>query len=160
MASSSSAVSGRGSAPQCFVTVGATAGFRTLLAEVASPAFFSTIAGLGFGRLAVQCGPDLAWFKEKVAGHGTGTCGIEVEAFDLTNDMQAYMLACRSERGNRRPGCIISHAGKPIAVAWLECPTLIICRRNRNRPGGNAVLGTAGGGPQPHPHEQPPGRTG
>ncbi|KAK4447887.1 hypothetical protein QBC34DRAFT_120901 [Podospora aff. communis PSN243] len=111
MASSNSAASGRGSAPQCFVTVGATAGFRALLAEVASPTFFSTLAGLGFGRLAVQCGPDLAWFEETVAGLGTGTCGIEVEAFDLTNDMQAYMLACRSERGSRRPGCIISHAG-------------------------------------------------
>ncbi|KAK0616255.1 hypothetical protein B0T14DRAFT_433193 [Immersiella caudata] len=113
MASSSVAVPSDGglSAPQCFVTVGATAGFRPLLAEVASPAFFSAIAGLRFGRLVVQCGPDLAWFEEKVAGLGTGTRGIEVEAFDLTNDMQAHMLACRSERGSRRPGCIISHAG-------------------------------------------------
>ncbi|KAK0644497.1 hypothetical protein B0T16DRAFT_331120 [Cercophora newfieldiana] len=113
MASESAAPAGGSLAPpHCFVTVGATAGFRQLLAEVASPAFFETLAALGFTRLSVQCGPDLAWFEERVAGlDAEAKRGIEVEAFDLTNSMQAHMIACRSERGVRLPGCIISHAG-------------------------------------------------
>jgi len=117
-ASDTSAPSGSGiAAPRCFVTVGATAGFRPLLEEVASPAFLKALAEMGFTALTVQCGPDLAWFEAKVAGLGPGELhGIEVAAFDLTNNMQQYMVACRSERGVRLPGCIISHAGRPIPV--------------------------------------------
>ncbi|RYP07719.1 hypothetical protein DL764_002338 [Monosporascus ibericus] len=42
-----------------FVTVGATAGFRPLLAEVLSEAFVARLVALGYTRLVIQCGPDV-----------------------------------------------------------------------------------------------------
>ncbi|RYP53852.1 hypothetical protein DL768_001303 [Monosporascus sp. mg162] len=42
-----------------FVTVGATAGFRPLLAEVLSEPFVARLVALGYTRLVIQCGPDV-----------------------------------------------------------------------------------------------------
>ncbi|RYP30890.1 hypothetical protein DL767_006022 [Monosporascus sp. MG133] len=46
-----------------FVTVGATAGFRPLLAEVLSEAFVARLVALGYTRLVIQCGPDVAFVE-------------------------------------------------------------------------------------------------
>lgn len=97
----------------CFVTVGATAGFRQLLEKVADPTFLAALAAMGFGTLAVQCGPDLAWFEAKLAElHDADKHGTTVTAFALTDDMRGHMLATRGVRGQQLPGAVISHAGK------------------------------------------------
>jgi len=113
--------------PRCFVTVGATAGFRQLLEEVGDPSFLATLARLGFHSIDVQCGPDLAWFQAKLASlHDSEKHEMEVSAFDLTDNMQKYMVACRGERGVRLPGCIISHAGRTVTTREvMESPPLI-----------------------------------
>ncbi|RYO83116.1 hypothetical protein DL766_004450 [Monosporascus sp. MC13-8B] len=63
-----------------FVTVGATAGFQPLLAEVLSEAFVARMVTLGYTRLVVQCGPDADFVEahfprdddEEEAGLGPG----------------------------------------------------------------------------------------
>jgi len=97
----------------CFVTVGATAGFRQLIEKVADPTFLAALEAMGFGSLAVQCGPDHAWFKAKLAElHNSDKHGITVTSFALTNDMRDHMLLTRGVRGQQLPGAVISHAGK------------------------------------------------
>jgi len=95
------------------VTVGATAGFRDLLDEVSTPGFLRALAEQGYGRLDVQCGPDLAHFRARVAALADkDRQGIEVSAFDLVDDITPFLVACRGEEGVRLAGCVISHAGK------------------------------------------------
>ncbi|RYP19491.1 hypothetical protein DL765_003331 [Monosporascus sp. GIB2] len=65
-----------------FVTVGATAGFRPLLAEVLSEAFVARLVALGYTRLVIQCGPDVDFVEahfprdddddEEAEGSGSG----------------------------------------------------------------------------------------
>ena len=82
---------------------------------------------MGFHSIDVQCGPDLAWFQAKLASlHDSEKHEMEVSAFDLTDNMQKYMVACRGERGVRLPGCIISHAGRTVTTREvMESPPLI-----------------------------------
>lgn len=103
----------RPSGRRCFVTVGATAGFRQLLEEILEPEFLKALSVLGFEFMDVQCGPDHGWFEERVQKmEDRSKYGIKIVAFGLTDNMMHYMLQCRGERGVRLPGCIIAHAGE------------------------------------------------
>ena len=98
---------------RCFVTVGATAGFRSLLDEVTTPEFLQALARHGYVLLDVQCGPDHAAVQERVASlRDEERHGIEVRSFAYTGEMSDYLIACRGELNVRPAGCVISHGGK------------------------------------------------
>jgi beta-1,4-N-acetylglucosaminyltransferase len=103
---------------KCFVTVGATASFRQLLAAVLRPDFLKSLTDNGFDRLEVQCGPeaDLIWFRQAVSSLGDVN-GLDIECFSYSKDLMSSFLECRAERVDgvqrRLAGCVISHAGKP-----------------------------------------------
>lgn len=98
---------------RCFVTVGATAAFASLLDEVGSAGFLQSLAENGFTTLDVQCGPGLASFEERMAGiSDQDRHGVEVASFAYTQAMEAYLQNCRGERGVRLAGCVIAHGGK------------------------------------------------
>ena len=112
-------------ARRCFVTVGATAGFRSLLDEVSSAAFLQTLAGRGYVLLDVQCGPDHAAFEERVARlRDEDKHGVSIRAFAYTRDMIEYLIACRGELDVRPAGCVISHGGK--FRSHLPCPLAFV----------------------------------
>lgn len=106
----------------CFVTIGATAGFRPLLDEVASVDFKKKLCNLGYTRLLVQCGPDLEYFNS-VSSTSSAACStnstlesLNIESFTYTDDIGSLMQlagpsANGGERGQRGYGVIISHAG-------------------------------------------------
>ncbi len=97
---------------RCFVTVGATAGFRQLLDEVTSPDFLHVLSSLGFGAMDIQCGPDINRVQQRLQEIPEGhTQGIRINPFAFTDKIKDYMLQCRSEKDVRLPGCIIAHAG-------------------------------------------------
>jgi len=98
---------------KCFVTVGATAGFRPLLESVATRSFLGELALYKFTKLEIQCGPDFEWFEAMMARlQPEDLHGLKVTAFDLTDDMKSHFLSCRGEKGVSGPGCVIAHAGK------------------------------------------------
>jgi beta-1,4-N-acetylglucosaminyltransferase len=100
---------------KCFVTVGATAGFRPLLEKVADSTFFGNLSVFKFTELEVQCGPDLEWFEDKIARmRPQDLHGLKVTAFDFTDDMKSHLLSCRGEKDVSGPGCVIAHAGKSL----------------------------------------------
>ncbi len=82
----------------CFVTVGATAGFRPLLEEVTSDVFLKKLASSGFGHLTVQCGPDAKWFSAKISALNDHY-GLRIDSFERTNDMKTHFLSCRGSKG-------------------------------------------------------------
>lgn len=120
---------------RCFVTVGATAGFRDLIAEVSTPGFLATLARLGFGRLDVQCGPDTDFFRDRINNLSEAERqGLTIRWFGLAASLEEYFLACRSERDVRLAGCVISHAGKfdLISSQTLASYRLMFPPRQRN----------------------------
>lgn len=126
---------------QCFITIGATAGFRQLLEEALDSEFLKCLSSYGYDRLDIQCGPDHEWFKSQVLSPSPPhTYGLKIRHFSYTNDMQSHMVECRGKVGHRPPGCIISHAGTFFAflgkTVWsnslTECVTDFTSRFRHN----------------------------
>ncbi|KAL2126905.1 hypothetical protein VTI74DRAFT_11639 [Chaetomium olivicolor] len=114
---------------RCFVTIGATAGFRSLLEEVSTPAFLSCLAGHGYTDLRVQCGPDLAFFADRVAAlKDEERHGVAVVSFAYTDEMTANIVACRGEDGVRPAGCVIAHGGTGTVgeVLAVGAPLIVV----------------------------------
>ncbi|EAS35197.1 beta-1,4-N-acetylglucosaminyltransferase [Coccidioides immitis RS] len=101
----------------CFVTVGATASFNSLLREVLSPFFLGALRKEAYTHLLLQVGqlgyqvldeflqengPDL---KEKF--------GLTIEGFDYNVDgLKQEMMAVKANPAlHRQEGMIVSHAG-------------------------------------------------
>ncbi|KAI1491791.1 hypothetical protein F5X96DRAFT_449872 [Biscogniauxia mediterranea] len=98
-----------------FVTIGATAGFRPLIEEVASRPFRARLRALGYTELVVQCGPDLDYFEGLVGkprkDGGTGddveceseseseSDGLHVTAFAFTRQIERYFGMASSGGG-------------------------------------------------------------
>ena len=107
----------------CFVTVGATTGFRALLEEILSDQFLSTLAAQGYGHLTVQAGPDHRWFKT-CADALQDSHGLQIDSFERSHNMQHEFLRCRGQKDKQLAGCVISHAGKPYKyrLAFTDWP--------------------------------------
>jgi UDP-N-acetylglucosamine transferase subunit ALG13 len=118
---------------KCFVTVGATAGFRQLLNEILEPRFLERLVEFDYDLLEVQCGPDYEWFSRKIEESGSNH-GLHIQSFKYTQDMKAHMLECRGEKGGRGVGCVISHAGECACILFaLSCVYLTHQNNNPTR---------------------------
>lgn len=105
----------------CFVTVGATAAFKSLLHSVLNSAFLSTLRELGYTHLLIQYGLDgrqiFDDFIHLVGQQDTsGGCEIQVDGFDFKKSGLGpeMRLAKENKLENRFMGVIISHAGMLI----------------------------------------------
>lgn len=99
-----------------FVTIGATAGFRALLREVASPEFLATLKSLNFTDLVVQCGPNLEYFETIKPDDSHESYGVNITAFSYAPDLKHYFVQTSHGLnddgvGSRDQGVVISHAG-------------------------------------------------
>ncbi|KAL2016386.1 hypothetical protein VTK56DRAFT_3808 [Thermocarpiscus australiensis] len=114
---------------RCFVTIGATAGFRALLDEVSTPGFLQCLARHGYSALTVQCGPDYGWFTERVNNlSAEDKHGISISSFQYTDSMIWHILNCRGEANVRLAGCVISHAGSGtiLEVLRVGAPLIVV----------------------------------
>ena len=100
---------------QCFVTVGATAGFRPLLSEVIKPEFLDCLADNNFTLLTVQCGEDLEWFDAQVKTLRPPRSNVRVECFAFTENMTEHYVRSRGEKSVRMPGVVVAHAGETVS---------------------------------------------
>jgi beta-1,4-N-acetylglucosaminyltransferase len=101
-----------------FVTIGATAGFRSLIREVVSDEFLHTLKRLKFTDLIVQCGPDLEYFETIKPQDALGMYDINITAFSYAPDLDKYFTAASRDNG-RDCGVIISHAGPSASYTLL-----------------------------------------
>ncbi|KAJ2986925.1 hypothetical protein NUW58_g4799 [Xylaria curta] len=115
-----------------FVTIGATAGFRSLLQEVVSARFLTTLKSLNYTDLVVQCGPDLEYFETIRLDH-TQKDAVRITAFSYAPDLSKYfMQASRGDddNGKRDCGVIISHAGSGSIIEALEFDSKLVAVPN------------------------------
>jgi len=106
----------------CFVTVGATASFESLLQSVFNETFLSALKQHGYTHLLVQYGKDgqaiCENFTKKnpegsVARHGIDITGLDFNQAGLGAEMR---LAQANAELDQEGGMIISHAGTMIPL--------------------------------------------
>lgn len=95
----------------CFLTVGATASFSTLIEAAVSPAFLTALESQGYTELSVQYGQDGKQLFEKCKSIAQGTSKLKVTGFDL--DKTGLGRHMRRAKGAKDAveGVVISHAG-------------------------------------------------
>ncbi|KAF2965668.1 hypothetical protein GQX73_g7870 [Xylaria multiplex] len=116
-----------------FVTIGATAGFRSLLQEVVSPKFLATLKSLDFTDLVVQCGPDLEYFDSIRPGYSQKAYGLDITAFSYAPDLNKYFAQASrgdDDNGKRECGVIVSHAGSGSIIGALEFDSKLVAVPN------------------------------
>ena len=104
----------------CFVTVGATVSFNTLVQAVVSTPFLEALAAEKYTRVRIQYGRtgqatfDESLCKVKVENHGRIPGDLTIEGIDLvmnSDDMDSELMQILGRDG-RAEGMLISHAGR------------------------------------------------
>lgn len=98
-----------------FITVGATASFKSLLEYVLSPPLLSAFASKSYTRLVLQCGPSLEFVRAFVVKlrEMLDRLGLEVEAFDYKPEgLREEMLRVKARPGVSELGVVVTHAGE------------------------------------------------
>jgi len=100
----------------CFVTIGATASFSSLIRAVLSSTFFAGLAKHGYTDLLVQYGADGAsLYQTELArlGGAEATSQITANGFGVDQaGLSRYMrLAKSGAEGRGVEGVVVSHAG-------------------------------------------------
>lgn len=101
----------------CFVTIGATADFDSLVRAALSPPFLEALEEAGYTDLIIQHGISGARiFDESIAGNekiSHGRYRLRIRGFDFKKEgLASEMQLVKGEEG-RQQGVVISHAGMP-----------------------------------------------
>lgn len=100
----------------CFVTIGATADFDSLVRAALSPPFLEALEEGGYTDLVIQHGTSGARiFDESIAANEKQSHGrhLRIRGFDFKKEgLASEMQAVKGEEG-RLQGVVISHAGMP-----------------------------------------------
>jgi len=106
---------------RCFVTVGATASFTSLIRAVLEPQFLEALSQQNYTELRIQYGKggkktfdDYFWV---LPDELKSSLGIAITGFDFDKDgLQEEMLAAKRVYGKSKyqgvEGCAVSHAGE------------------------------------------------
>ena len=108
----------------CFVTIGATAPFPSLLHAVLAPPFLKTLSSAGYTDLLLQHGAGGSQILESAvpaspeglrSAHGVRIAGFDFRHDGLAEEMSATKGAAKGFGGE---GCVVSHAGMYFGY-WL-----------------------------------------
>ncbi|RJE23622.1 hypothetical protein PHISCL_04036 [Aspergillus sclerotialis] len=118
----------------CFVTVGATASFLSLLLSVLDSKFLEALSQSGYTHLLVQYGKDgqiiYENFLVKYPAGSPGRHGIEIGGFDFNQAGLGEVMRMTKENKSegRSSGMIISHAGSGsiLEALRLSVPLVVV----------------------------------
>lgn len=110
----------------CFVTIGATARFDSLLKVALSPSFLRSLYASGYTALVLQYGAEGAHiFNNFITSNNVGSegrYGLDISGFDFNKrGLGAEMRAAKGGAGMAE-GVVISHAGVPDRPIFLMDP--------------------------------------
>lgn len=100
----------------CFVTIGATARFDSLIAAVLNSPFLQALQALAYTHLSIQYGREGAkLYKEFVDVNPTGSegqHGLAIDGFDFkTRGLRDEYKSVKGDQTIRSTGVVLSHAG-------------------------------------------------
>jgi hypothetical protein len=119
---------------ECFVTVGATASFRSLLDQALSIPFVFRLSELKYTHLTIQCGPDLEYARSRAQDTGPGASqnerklmgelmGVKWKLFDFNKlGLGAEMRGCKGLNKGEREGVVVCHSGR--FLVFFVCGSL------------------------------------
>ncbi|KAK8138742.1 hypothetical protein PG984_002122 [Apiospora sp. TS-2023a] len=121
----------------CFVTVGATASFRSLIEEVVAPKFVAALAAQGYDTMIVQCGPDFEYFESIRPSDPQ----VIMSGFSVESNIMEYMRECApSDKPRKRHmGLIVTHAGAGNIMEALKVNTRVIAVPNTDLMGNHQM---------------------
>jgi hypothetical protein len=99
----------------CFVTVGATASFNSLISATLHPLFLDAMSKSGYTNLLIQYGKDGKAVFEKLTAEiaSADETDITIDGFDFNRDgLDQEMRAAKGKPPHSAEGVVISHAGK------------------------------------------------
>ncbi len=114
----------------CFVTIGATAAFDSLIKAALSPPFLGALQAFGYSDLLLQHGEEgRAILKDFAAADSTDSkakYGLTISGFDFNKrGLEQEMRAAKGHHGGAE-GVVISHAGSGSILAALRIAVPII----------------------------------
>ncbi|OCK74954.1 glycosyltransferase family 1 protein [Lepidopterella palustris CBS 459.81] len=114
----------------CFVTIGATASFDSLISACLEPRFLETLSSAGYSDLLVQYGKDgKALFDKLVAeAEKLKQLGVAIQGFDFNRQgLTEEMRVAKGGPGDSE-GVVISHAGSGTILAALrmDVPLIVV----------------------------------
>ncbi|KAI9813616.1 MAG: N-acetylglucosaminyldiphosphodolichol N-acetylglucosaminyltransferase catalytic subunit alg13 [Pycnora praestabilis] len=96
----------------CFVTIGATASFDSLLKAVLDHSFLETLRDAGYTDLLLQYGKEgQAIFNDFFQYRDVQGCGISIDGFDFNRKGLGQEMRAAKGEGTSVEGVVISHAG-------------------------------------------------
>ena len=106
----------------CFITVGATASFNSLIKATLSPLFLEALRTHNYTDIRLQYGKDGQKLLEEVKRSNDATLeGLEclnISGFDFNKQgLGSEMRAVKGE-GNRVEGVVVSHAGTSSPLSY------------------------------------------
>ncbi|KIX95302.1 uncharacterized protein Z520_08819 [Fonsecaea multimorphosa CBS 102226] len=122
--------SSNASGKRCFVTIGATAPFNSLVRAVLEPTFIKPLCDAGYTQLRVQYGNQEgeAIFQErcKILKEAGFDQGIEITGFGFNREgLRGEMLAVKGQ-SPQDEGMVISHAGSGSVLDALRIGVPIV----------------------------------
>lgn len=101
----------------CFVTIGATAGFDSLIRAALSAPFLYALRALRYTDLRLQHGKDGRWILDEYRGNstpgitGTGKQELTISGFDFKKQGLGSEMMAAKGGSDGVEGVVISHAG-------------------------------------------------
>lgn len=100
----------------CFVTIGATAKFDSLIRAVLSSPFLQALQTMAYTHLSIQYGKEGAKiYREFLDANPTGSegrYGLQIEGFDFRKEgLQDEFKSVKCDDNTRSTGVVLSHAG-------------------------------------------------
>ena len=119
---------GRSSTPRkvCFVTVGATASFNSLIQATLSPAFLAVLKQYGYTDLRLQHGSEggkvLEELHESQDADGPQENGLKISGFDFNKQGLGVEMKAAKGGNESAEGVVISHAGSSyhLIFVWVS----------------------------------------
>lgn len=100
----------------CFVTIGATARFDSLITAVLNSPFLQALQAMAYTHLSIQYGKEGAKLYENFVDinptGSEGQYGLEIDGFDFkTGGLRDDYRSVKGDQNTRSTGVVLSHAG-------------------------------------------------
>ena len=100
----------------CFVTIGATARFDSLIISILTSSFLQALQARAYTHLSIQYGKEGAKIYEDFVdanpAGSKGQYGLEIDGFDFKREgLQEDFKSVKGDKTIRSTGVVLSHAG-------------------------------------------------
>ncbi|OCL07134.1 hypothetical protein AOQ84DRAFT_295676 [Glonium stellatum] len=112
----------------CFVTIGATAAFNSLISACLEPRFLESLSGAGYTNLLIQYGKEGKAIFDKITSEIKTTKKMElvITGFDFNHSGLDKEMGAAKGGPNDLQGVVISHAGSGSILHALRISVPII----------------------------------